>query len=312
MTPRQPTTSGDWPGHQGNWGRWPNDLGTINLITPAVVRRAAAEIRSGVTVPCGRPLTGTEVTSRYDEPAVVHDMIKADADGFEQGDLTQSAADRLTARIHGMTNTHLDALSHMGYRGKSFNGHDFPAVVTMAERAKLMDITPLLGLVTRGVLIDAAANRGVAYLQPGDSVTAADLGPGLDLLEPGDAAVIRTGGTLAGGQAAERPSEHGTWHHGTWAGLDTAAVEALAQRDVSLICSDSPGDTFPHRHEAYVRSPVHVLCEVFYGLPLVHNMDLEELTRLCASQGQRRFLLSVSPLHLPGATGSLVTPVAVL
>lgn len=303
---------GPWPRHQGNWGRWPNDLGTINLITPQVVRRAGAEIRSGVTVPCGRPLTGTEVTSRYGGKAVVHEMIKADEDGFEEGDLTQSAADRLSFRIHGMTNTHIDAFSHMGYRGKSFNGHDFPAVVTMAEGAKMMDITALLGLVTRGVLIDAARNRCVEHFEPGDSVTVADIEPGLGLLEPGDAAVIRTGGTLALGRPAEREREHGTWHHGTWAGLDTDTVEAPARRDVSLICSDSPGDAFPHRHEAYARSPVHVLCEVYYGLPLVHNMDLEELARLCAREDRSGFLLSVSPLNLPGATGSLVTPVAVL
>ena len=23
-----------WPGHSGNWNRWPNDLGTLNLLTP--------------------------------------------------------------------------------------------------------------------------------------------------------------------------------------------------------------------------------------------------------------------------------------
>jgi kynurenine formamidase len=300
----------NWPGHRGNWGRWPNDLGTVNLITPEVVRRAALEVRRGITIQCGKPLTGVEVTSRYGDQAIVHEMIKADADGFEEGDLTQSAADRLSCRIHGMTNTHIDAFAHMGYRGKSFNGHDFPDVVTMADGAKLMDITALLGLVTRGVLIDAARKRNVERLEPGDSVTVDDIESSLDRLEPGDAAVIRTGG--APGRAADGPSEHGTWHHGTWAGLDTDVVEALADRDVSLICSDSPGDTFPHRHEGYVRSPVHVLCEVFYGLPLVHNLDLEELGRRCASEGRDRFLLSVSPLNLPGATGSLVSPVAVM
>lgn len=302
--------TGEWPGHRGNWGRWSNDLGTINLITPRVVCRAAAEVRSGITIPCGKPLTGIEVTSRFGGQAVVHEMIKADEDGFEEGDLTQSAADRLSFRIHGMTNTHIDALSHMGYRGKSFNGHDFPDVVTMTEAAKMMDITALVGLVTRGVLIDAVRNRNVERFEPGDPVRIADVESGLDLLEPGDAAVIRTGS--AQGRAAEGPGDYGTWHHGTWAGLDTDVVEALAERDVSLICSDSPGDTFPHRHEKYARSPVHVLCEVFYGLPLVHNMDLEELARLCTREGRNRFLLSVSPLNMPGATGSLVSPVAVM
>jgi kynurenine formamidase len=301
-----------WPGHQGNWGRWPNDRGTLNLITPEVVQRAAKEVKLGVTVACSCPLKGNEVTSRFTGPAVEHEMLKADDGGFDEGDLTQSAADRLGYRIHGMTNTHIDALSHMGYRGKTFNGYDFPDVATMAEGAKKMDVTDLLAIVTRGVLIDVAAARGVDYLRPGDSVAPEDIEGRLAGLMPGDAVVIRTGGSLVSGRAADGASEHGGWHHGTWAGLDTDVVEMLASKDVSMICTDSPGDTFPHRHEKYVRSPIHVLCEVFYGIPLIHNMDLEQLATTCSSNGRDSFLMSVSSINQPNATGSLTTPIAVL
>src|SRR5262249_28934745 len=41
-----------------NWGRWgPDDeLGTLNLITPEVRKRALAAVRHGVTVGCARPI----------------------------------------------------------------------------------------------------------------------------------------------------------------------------------------------------------------------------------------------------------------
>ena len=108
---------------------------------------------------------------------------------------------------------------------------------------------------------------------------------------------------------ANRDTRQPRWN---WAGLDTDCVDVLAARDVSLIATDSPGDTFPHRHEGYCRSPVHVLAEVFYGMPLIHNMDLEALGAECADSGRDTFLLAVGPLNLPKGTGSLVTPVAVL
>jgi hypothetical protein len=57
---------------------------------------------------------------------------------------------------------------------------------------------------------------------------------------------------------------------------------------------------------------VHRLCLAFYGIPLLHNMDLEELGEVCAQENRNTFLFMVSPLNFPKATGSPCTPVAVL
>ena len=302
-----------WPGHSGNWGRWPNDRGAMNLIGPDAVRRGMAAVRSGEVHPCSRPLdVSDDAGGHHDTPFVVHEMIKADEGGFEEGDLTQSASERLTTRIHGMVHTHIDALAHMGYRGRTFNGYAFPDVVTLSDAAKRLDITASPAIVTRALFVDVPRSRGVDALEPGDSVQPADLEPILGIAEPGDAAVIRVGGTVRPGRRDIDESIHGTRHHGTWAGLDTDCVEVLAERDIAVIATDSPGDTFPHRHEEYARSPVHVLAEVFYGIPLIHNMDLEAVGDACAASGQQSFLLTVAPLHLPRGTGSLVTPIAVL
>ncbi|MDE0188539.1 MAG: hypothetical protein OXN80_05515, partial [bacterium] len=137
--------SDQWPGHSGNWNRWPNDLGTLNLLDSDSTLRGAAAVRSGRAFPLSRPLDLKETHQRYTDPFVVHEIIKADEGGYEEGDLTQSSSDRLSTRIHGMTHTHIDALAHMGYRGWTFNGYYFPDVVTMSEGVKNpeMDITPM-------------------------------------------------------------------------------------------------------------------------------------------------------------------------
>ena len=290
-----------WPGHSGNWNRWPNDLGTLNLLTSEAILRGAAAVRSGKTLPLSRPLDLEETARRFTTPFVVHEIIKADEGGFEEGDLTQSSADRLSTRVHGMTHTHIDALAHMGYRGRTFNGYYFPDVVTMSEGVKNteMDITPMAAVATRALFIDIARRRGVDALTPGDSVMPEELEFALDRIEPGDAAVIRIGGTIRVGKAAADKSEHGTWHHGTWAGLDTDCVDVLAARDVSLIATDSPGDTFPHRHEGYCRSP---------GACLGGGVLRDAPHPQHGSRGLGRRMRRLRPGHLPPGGGSAQPP----
>jgi hypothetical protein len=55
-----------------------------------------------------------------------------------------------------------------------------------------------------------------------------------------------------------------------------------------------------------------MLTEVFYGMPLVHNLDLEALAAACHRYGRNTFFFAASPVNLPGATGSLVSPFAIL
>ena len=86
----------------------------------------------------------------------------------------------------------------------------------------------------------------------------------------------------------------------------------LGKRDVSLLATDCPGEVFPSPYGHIVRSPVHTLCLTYYGIHLLHNMDLEALADACAERRRNSFLFIVAPLHLERATGSLVSPVAVL
>ena len=107
------------------------------------------------------------------------------------------------------------------------------------------------------------------------------------------------------------PTDDGC-RHGTWQGLHPECVEVLGGLDVSVLATDCGGDVFPSPYGHIVRSPVHTLCLAYYGIHLLHNMDLESLSVLCAEQQRRSFLFVVTALHMERATGSLTSPVAVL
>jgi hypothetical protein len=47
------------------------------------------------------------------------------------------------------------------------------------------------------------------------------------------------------------------------------------------------------------------------GLACGDSLQLEELSKTCEEEGRWEFMVAVSPLRLPGGTGSLVNPIAI-
>src|SRR5262249_54784531 len=107
------------------------------------------------------------------------------------------ASEQITLYPHGFRLTHLDALAHQFWDGRMYNGR--PAeLVPAAQGATELDITALRdGVVTRGVLVDVAAHRGLDWLPPGAGVMPDELDGFLAAqgiaVEPGDAVLLRTG-----------------------------------------------------------------------------------------------------------------------
>lgn len=296
-----------WPGHTGNWHRWPNDLGTLNLLTAEVTLRGIGAVSEGRVISCSRPVTDKEPIRG--DVCFEQEMLAAGTWDLEpERQESLNASERVSYRTHGMVNTHLDALAHVGHKGKGFNGKPFHEMATMQDGVKTAPISAACGIVTRGVLIDIPRARGVSHLKPGEWAAPEEVEAAAAPLQPGDAAVVRVGGTLAEGVP---PKEDGN-RHGTWQGLHPECVEVLGKRDISLLATDCPGEVFPSPYGHIVRSPVHTLCLTYYGIHLLHNMDLEELATACAEQGRSSFLFVVLPLRMERATGSLVSPVAVL
>jgi len=282
-----------------NWGRWgPDDqLGALNLIAPEVTAAAAATVRTGRTVSCARPLN-TEAAA--DNPApVAHHMIGTATEGW--------GADYFAVAPHGFATSHIDALCHIFYEGKLFNGYDTGTVT--AHGATRLGIHHLQdGIVTRGVLLDIPAVRGVDALEPGEAIFPEDLEAAEERagvrVRPGDALLVRTGRWVW-------RATHGPWNIAAQAaGLDAACLPWLRERDVATLGSDAVSDVMPSRVEG-VGMPIHEIAIVALGLHLMDNLDLDALAAACADEGRWGFLFVVAPLVLRRGTASPVNPIAV-
>lgn len=286
------------------WGTWsPADRGAWNRVTPAHVQRATGLVRSGVTVPMALPWN-TVPGPDNGKPALHYMSDLGDVEAPEPS----CHKDFIAVDYHGKGVSHLDALSHIAYRGQLYDGRTAREVVDAAG-AHFGAVSALGPLVTKGVLIDLPAVLGIDWLEPGtavhaEDVLAAEKALGVTIAE-GDAVLLRSG-------HFRRRAELGAWNpDNASAGFHVDAVPLLAERGISLLGGDGDSDVRPSPVDG-LHSPVHALALTAMGVPLLDNLDLEALSAACAEAGRYEFLLVVAPLNVPGGTGSPVNPVAVL
>ncbi|MCW7984330.1 cyclase [Streptomyces platensis subsp. clarensis] len=286
------------------WGRWAAaDRGAWNRVTPEHVRRATALVRSGTLVPMARPWD-TAPGPDNSKPALHYMSDLGDVEPPEPA----THKDFIAVDYHGKAVSHLDALSHVAYRGRLYDGRAAQECID-AGGARFGAVSALGPLVTKGVLLDLPLVLGVGWLEPGQAVHAADLLAAERALEvtigEGDAVLLRSG-------AVRRRQELGAWDTGAAsAGLHVDAMPLLAERGIALLGGDGDSDVRPSPVDG-LHSPVHALAVAAIGVPLLDNLDLEVLSAASAETGRYEFLLLVAPLNIPGGTGSPVTPVAVL
>ncbi|AJT69085.1 hypothetical protein T261_7487 [Streptomyces lydicus] len=286
------------------WGRWaPADRGAWHRVTADRVRQATALVRSGTVVPMARPWN-TAPGPDNRRPALHYMSDLGDVEAPEPA----THKDFIAVDYHGKAVSHLDALSHVAYRGQLYDGRPARELIDSAG-ARFGAVSALGPLVTRGVLLDLPAVAGSAWLEPGRAVHAEDIVAAERALEvtigEGDAVLLRFGGL-------RRRQELGAWDpDAASAGLHVDALPLLAERGIALLGGDGDSDVRPSPVDG-VHSPVHALAIAAMGVPLLDNLDLEALSAACAGTGRYAFLLVVAPLNIPGGTGSPVTPVAVL
>lgn len=293
-----------------NWGRWgeADELGTLNLITDAVVREAVGAVRTGRRIPLALPLRQDGVQSGLIPGRInpLHTMVQINQELFGPGTVATSD-DAVTMGLQAAT--HWDALTHASHSGKIYNGR--PAdTITAHGGARHSSIATVEHLVSRGVLLDVARARGVDRL-PGDhAVAPQDLAAAEEFggvtVRAGDVVLVRTGQVrlaLAGDRDAYGyPSP----------GLSVRTPEWFHARDVAAVANDTlTFEIFPPEIED-LWLPVHALHLVEMGLLQGQNWNLEALSTACAEEGRYAFLLTAAPEPFAGATGSPVAPVAVL
>jgi kynurenine formamidase len=292
-----------------NWGRWGEDdeRGTLNLIDADAIRRGAASAKTGKTFSLAMALDqqGPQIGVIPGRVNPLHTMV---AINMAYSDSFHTSDDVVTMGLQACT--HWDALAHVSYDDKLYNG--FPASSVTAEQgATRCGIDKAGAIVTRGVLFDIARVKGVDRLEVGYALTADDLDAAADAskveVQPGDVVLLRTGHVTLF-HAGDKQAYAGSGG----AGPSMQTVEWFRNHDVAAVATDNMTfEVFPGERDAEVMFPAHLLHLVDMGMTQGQNWDLEALAADCADDGVYEFLLSASPEPFTGGTGSPVVPIAI-
>ena len=195
--------------------------------------------------------------------------------------------------------THIDALSHQAENLTLHGGVHVDEGVQTSAGFKQLGIDTMGPLVCRGVLLDVAADR---RLEPEYAITPHDLERAAHAeVREGDAVLVRTGF----GALWSKPDEYLRA-----AGVSAAGSRWLIDRRVRAVGADNMAfdvmSSTPDP-ELDVTLPGHLLLLVRAGIPIIENLNLEEL----AANKVYEFLFVCLPLKMRGATGSPVRPVAI-
>ena len=290
-----------WQVELSNWGRWGKDdeLGTLNLITPAKRRAAAGLVKEGVTVSLA---SDAETQKSVDVPCPVEwAMVTASEAG---------ATDRVAYPcIHGAGTTHLDSFAHRFFGGRMWNGYPVSELVTQdGGAAKNSILTMKNGIVTRGVLYDIPRLKGVPFLEPGTRIFPEDL----------EAWERKTGVRAAAGDAMfvrwgrwARRARIGRWSTDeASAGLDNSVLPWLKKRDIALLGWETPGYT-PQPAGDLPRLAVHDFVLTILGVHLLDRGNFDALAEAAAARNRWEFMVNMAPLPIPKGTGSPVNPIGI-
>ena len=197
--------------------------------------------------------------------------------------------------------THIDALAHQAENLTLHGGVAVDAHVQTSAGFRVLGIETMAPLVGRGVLLDVA---GAQRLPPDHAITPDELeraaaGAGVEV-RAGDVVLVRTGF----GALWSEPVEYLRA-----AGVSAAGSRWLSERKVKAVGADNMAwDVIgPADPELGVTLPGHVLLLVRAGIPIIENLNLEEL----AAAGVFEFGFVCLPLKMRGATGSPVRPIAI-
>ncbi len=315
-----------------NWGRWgdADELGTLNFITADKVAQAASLVRHGKVFPLGVDFgsSGPQGAFQY-RPNPMHVMTIDGGDAHtlvEYGPkwLRNSVAQQLSGYFEGAENpfrfnddmiimplqaaTQWDALSHVYYDDRLYNGFPADSVTSLGAFHCGIDKVDVKGITSRGVLLDLVAHRGAeTFLELGTPITPAELddvaaAQGVTVGR-GDIVLVRTGWWarfLTTGDGTE-----------PGAGLDWRCAAWLHDHEVAAVAADNIMVENPVSDVDGTILPMHMLCLRDMGLMFGEYWDLTALAADCAADGVYEFQLVAPPLSVVGAVGSPVNPIAI-
>lgn len=304
-----------------NWERWgPEDeLGTLNFITPDVIKRAAGLVRQGKVISCALNFDANgPQTGAFGRVNPIHSMVATGTDhvagrqkpgGFDSAPFGWGFADdQVTMFLQ--CGTQWDGLGHIFHHGKMYGGRD--ATLVSSSGAARNGIEHYKDkIVSRGVLLDIARDKGVEALRPGDAIYGEDLdgcaAKQRVKIESGDIVLVRTGDV--GRRLRER--SWGTFSAGDAPGLSFLSAPWLYDKQIAGIASDTWGAEVRPNELPGSFQPLHLVMVVNMGLLVGEIFNLEALAADCAADGIYEFMFVAPPLPITRAVGSPINPQAI-
>jgi hypothetical protein len=290
-----------------------DELGTLNFLSPGLVRDAARAVRTGDVICLSLPLDQPSPALSGNRPPYEHKVTR-----------TRSGRDDSVSGFYLQCSSQWDSLQHIRYR--EFGYYGGREEEELDAGALGVDVMARKGIIGRGVLADVERHmRRVGRPMPADrrfAITPDLLDETLSAqgttLQDGDILIVRTGWLTwylaldANGRAAlqgrQRGGEGGMECPGLHAGVATASW--LWDHRISAIAADNPaleamridaGEGFLHRR---------IL--TLLGMPIGEFFLLDPLAAACQSRGDWTFFFTSAPLNLPRGVGSPNNAYAIL
>jgi kynurenine formamidase len=333
-----------------NWGEFGDDdeLGRINLLTPAKVLEGVREVQEGKTFSLSLPLDYPGGNALHDRrhPPVVHpitDMAQVEGnfynviarDNIDPTFIDVWSDDVVT--LYLQYSTQWDALAHQGQMyDADGDGVESPVyyngfrggvdVIGPQEDAKgdgsgstaftkHLGLGPMAehGVQGRGVLIDLEHHLGDERTPVTLDILQEIMTKDNVVVEPGDMLLLHTGFAdqiLRWEKNPDPVKIHTSYSH--LDAFDPALLDWITESQISALIADNyavEGFSQPNP-EPHTLLPIHNLCLFKLGIPLGELWHLGPLAAWLRENNRSRFLLTAPPLNLPGTQGSPLTPVA--
>ena len=283
--------------YPSRWGA-EDQRGAANRMTPQKALEAKDLIKQGIVYQLGRvyeagmPMFGTR-----------HYSLRVPQVFKIPGNNQATYHDEIVSAELGQVGTQFDGLGHIGIGDLFYNGNN-RSDFAQPEGLTKLGVENVGPIVTRGVLINVAKQKGVAQLESGYEVTTADLQSALKSqmvdIRPGDVVLIHSG------WGALWMKDNAKYTQGA-PGIGVAAAQFLADKEVTVVGADNWGVEVGPNPDANLGAPVHQLLIARNGIYLHENLNTEELAR----DNVFEFAYIFAPLRLKGATGSPGNPIAI-
>jgi kynurenine formamidase len=309
-----------------SWGVFGDgdQVGTLNFLTPAAVRRGAAAVRDGCVFNLDHTLDAFPGPIRSRTPlrhVIQHFGDRPDGTFGPVEDGTSTVIDDYLDGFYPQASSQIDGLRHVAHEDHGLYGGVPRDAIRPGTEVLGIQHWADHGVCGRGVLVDVeryrrSAGRPLNHLSS-EWIDAGDLQAALDrqsvVLQPGDMVLIRTGyqdhlrsfaeddatAIRSAGLAPTRAIVGWLWDNQvSLVAADNLAVEAVGSTRI--------GDFGPGR-----KGRLHAQLVALLGLALGELWYLDALAAACAESGHYDFQLVCSPINLVGGVGTPANATAI-